>query len=106
MQDPQPVLDEQAQQKLRYRQLEMRAEYQQHLLNVAKWDAWVRTTLAIILVVGLFVVVGVGVLNSVTAAQLSPLVAPLAGLTGIAVGYFFGQGAGPPSFEDQGPSRD
>ena len=87
------------QQKFDFReeQLKMRAEYQRHLLWVARWDARMRMTLAIILVVGLFGVVAIGVFNEQAATELSPLVAPLAGLAGLAVGYFFGQGSGPPA---------
>lgn len=88
-------------QEYRTAQLRMRAEFQRHLLHVARWDAWMRMVLAVILVLGLFIVVGVGVVNDRTADQLSPLVAPLAGLAGLAVGHFFSQRpAGNPSLDE------
>lgn len=87
-------------QQFRLRQLELKADYQRHLLAVANRDARFRTVLAFILTVGLFLVVGAGVVSQAAASSLSPLVAPLAGLTGIAIGYYFGQGAAVPKFDE------
>jgi Na+/H+ antiporter NhaD/arsenite permease-like protein len=64
-----------------------------------------RQFLGVLLVVGLFVVVGVGVVNKQAASELSPLVAPLASLAGIAVGYYFGQGSSPAPDLDEANER-
>ncbi len=97
------MYEDELEQRYRFKQLELKEEYQRHLLNVANRDAQFRTILAFILTVGLFAVVGAGVFSQTTASNLSPLVAPLAGLTGIAIGYYFGQGAAMPRFDDDSP---
>lgn len=101
------MTDEQKDLEYRADQLRMRSEYQRHLLRVAGWDAGMRMALAVVLVVGLLGVVAVGVVNKQAASELSPLVAPLASLAGLAVGYFFGQGsASAPPFDEPTERRE
>jgi hypothetical protein len=61
-----------------------------HLVFVSQLEAWMRAALAGALVVGTFVVVAYGLLVG-QAESLAELLTPLAGLTGLAIGYFFGQ---------------
>jgi hypothetical protein len=60
--------------------------------RVDSLEARVRAGLALLLVVGTGVAVILGVAMGVAPARLTQYLAPITGLAGIAVGYFFGRG--------------
>jgi len=59
--------------------------------RVARLDAYMRALLATLLVLGTLGIVFWGVVSGVDAERLAQYVAPIAGLAGLAVGYFFGR---------------
>src|SRR5215469_5477856 len=61
--------------------------------RVATLEAYMRAALAAILVVGTIAAVFVGILRGITGSDLAQYLAPITGLAGLAVGYFFGRGA-------------
>jgi hypothetical protein len=76
--------------------LRLDQQYQAHLLAVARGEARMRQFLAIVLVIGTLLIVAVGVaLQQENLEKLSLLLAPVIGLTGIAVGYYFGRATPP-----------
>jgi hypothetical protein len=77
-------------------ELERYGRHQEHLLTVALLEARMRALLAILLVGGTIGVVAYGIAQGLQTQDLSLLLTPLAGLTGLAIGYFFGQGARAP----------
>jgi hypothetical protein len=58
-------------------------------------EAYMRVGLTSLLVIGTLVAVGFGIWLHVDQATLTQYLAPVSGLTGIAVGYFFGKVARP-----------
>jgi hypothetical protein len=67
------------------------ADHQKHLRGVALIEEVMRTVLAAILVIGLIGIIAFGVSNHTDPKDLSLLLSPLAGLAGLALGYFFGR---------------
>jgi cytochrome bd-type quinol oxidase subunit 2 len=67
-------------------------------------EAWLRALLAGALVAGTIAIVVVGIAQGTDPQELSQYLAPMTGLTGLAVGYVFGahgaaDRAGPPKTE-------
>lgn len=73
----------------------VRRDEQKLLADIMWLEAWVRTGLALLLVAGIFLVViwAIG-WSDQEPQEFALLLTPLVGLAGIAIGYFFGQGAG------------
>lgn len=73
--------------------------YQEHVLWVARMETRTRIFLASVLVLLTIVAAVIAVLqtDANSGQKVSQLLTPLAALTGIAIGYFFGQGTRPPA---------
>ena len=61
--------------------------------RVATLEAYIRAILAGILVIGTIAAVFVGIVRGISGSDLSQYLAPITGLAGLAVGYFFGRGS-------------
>lgn len=84
-----------------------------HPSSIAVLDARMRAFLAGLLVVGTFVVVIWAITTGAKPQDISLLLTPLVGLSGIAIGYFFTQGSheasdagGNPQAHRHGPAND
>ena len=59
--------------------------------KLRSFEAWVRFVLALFLILGTVLTLFYGLIRGLPASDLSQYLAPVSGLAGIAVGYFFGR---------------
>lgn len=72
---------------------QMRAKVFQAESRIAVLEAYMRAGLAALLVAGLLFAVLFSVLKDVNPSDVAQYLAPISGLAGLAVGYFFGRGS-------------
>jgi|SRR5215467_180491 len=75
------------------RDYQARAYQDTNLGRLSLLEAYMRSGLAGILVLGTIAAVFVGIIRGIPGSDLSQYLAPVTGLAGLAVGYFFGRGS-------------
>lgn len=73
------------------RELEAQGATETRTERLAYRETWVRFILALLLVAGTLGIVLTGVIGNQSPEEVAQYVAPIAGLSGIAIGYFFGR---------------
>jgi hypothetical protein len=74
-------------------ELEYRAKRYAESRRIAHMEAQIRSVIAGILVLATFLIIAYGMMREIQPDALAQYLAPVTGLAGIAVGYFFGRGS-------------